>query len=151
MTSAAPVVRVTHRFRASAERVFDAWLNPAMARRFLFATPTGEIVRADIDARVGGTFVLTDRRDDDDVEHTGEYLEIDRPRHLAFTFRVPKYAAWFDRVEVDIAPLDDGGCELTLTHTIDPAGAEWADGSKDGWTGILQNLDGILGPEAANS
>ncbi len=47
-------VRVTRRFDASAERVFDAWLGPAKASRFLFATPAGQMVRADIDARVGG-------------------------------------------------------------------------------------------------
>jgi uncharacterized protein YndB with AHSA1/START domain len=146
MTSAAPVVRVTHRFRASAERVFDAWLDPAMARRFLFATPTGRVVRADIDARVGGSFVLTDRRDGDDVEHTGEYLEIDRPRRLAFTFRVPKYSEAADRVEIDIVALESG-CELTLTHTLAPEAAEWADGAAEGWTGILRGLAVALGEE----
>ena len=36
-------VQVTRTFDASPERVFDAWLNPEMARRFLFATPTGQI------------------------------------------------------------------------------------------------------------
>jgi len=146
MTSTAPVVRVTHRFRASAERVFDAWLDPAMARRFLFTTPTGEIVRADIDARVGGTFVLTDRRDGEDVEHTGEYLELDRPRRLAFTFRVPKYSQAEDRVEIEIVPLESG-CELTLTHTLAPEAAEWADSAAEGWTGILRGLAKALGEE----
>jgi uncharacterized protein YndB with AHSA1/START domain len=46
-------VTVSRRFKASPERVFDAWLDPAMARLFLFATPTGQVVRADIDAMRG--------------------------------------------------------------------------------------------------
>jgi uncharacterized protein YndB with AHSA1/START domain len=142
-----PVVRVTHRFRAPAERVFDAWLDPAMARRFLFATPTGTVVRADIDARVGGSWSIVDRRDGEDVEHTGEYLEIDRPRRLVFTFGVPKYAPWFDRVEVDVTPVEGGGCELTLTHTMVPQAAEWADGAAEGWAGILRGLAAALGEE----
>jgi uncharacterized protein YndB with AHSA1/START domain len=40
-------LQVTRSFTATPERVFDTWLNPAMACRFLFATPTGEMVRVD--------------------------------------------------------------------------------------------------------
>jgi uncharacterized protein YndB with AHSA1/START domain len=152
MTSRSPapvVVRVTHRFRASAERVFDAWTDPLMASRFLFATGEGTIVECEIDARVGGEWRITDRREDGDVEHRGQYVEIDRPRRLVFTFQVPKYAQWTDRVEIDIVPSDDGGCELALTHTMVPEAAEWADRTVEGWTMILGNLEKALESDAA--
>lgn len=45
----------------------------------------------------------------------GEYLEIDRPRRLVFTFRMPQFSDSEDRVVVEIAPLEEG-CELTLTQ-----------------------------------
>ena len=77
-------VRVNRRISASPERVFDAWLDPKKAGKFLFATATGQMVRAGIDPRVGGKFVFIDRRDGEDVEHTGEYLDLDRPRRLVF-------------------------------------------------------------------
>ena len=136
-TQTTATVRVKHRFTASAERVFDAWLDPAKARRFLFATPTGQMVRAEIDPRVGGQFTFTDRRDGEDVDHTGEYLEIDRPRRLVFTFMVPKYSSVVTRVTIDIVPLESG-CELTLTH--EGVLKEYEEGSKEGWSGILAAL-----------
>ena len=40
-------VVVTHRYAASPQRVFDAFLDVAIARRFLFATATGEMITAD--------------------------------------------------------------------------------------------------------
>lgn len=137
------LVRVTRRFSASAERVFDAFLDPEKARRFLFATPTGQVVRAEIDPRVGGAFNFTDRRDGEDVEHVGEYLVIDRPRRLVFTFSVEKHAADADRVSIDIVPLETG-CELTLTHEMKPEWAEYAARTEQGWAGILEGLAAVV-------
>jgi uncharacterized protein YndB with AHSA1/START domain len=134
---------VTHRYAATPEQVFDAWLDPAIARRFLFATPTGEMIRAEVDPKVGGRFVFVDRRPDmGDVLHTGEYLEIDRPRRLAFTFGVPQFDPGFTTVTVEITPTA-GGCTLTLTQAQVPA--EWADRSKQGWGMILGALEAALG------
>jgi uncharacterized protein YndB with AHSA1/START domain len=135
---------VTHTYDAAPERVFDAWLDPAIARRFLFATPTGEMIRAETDPRVGGTFTFVDRRPEmGDVLHTGEYLELDRPRRLAFTFGVPQFNPDFTRVTLDFEPTPGGGCHVTLTHSDVPA--EWADRSKEGWGMILGWLEGVLG------
>jgi uncharacterized protein YndB with AHSA1/START domain len=133
-------VRVTRRFDFPPERVFDAWLDPEKAGRFLYATAEGEMVRVDIDPRVGGRFSIVERRDGQDVEHTGEYLEIDRPRRLVFTLQVPFYSEQEDRITVEIQPAD-GGSELTLSHDTIP---EWADQSGEGWKMILDGLDKAL-------
>ena len=42
-------ISVTHRFPAAPEHVFDAWLDPAVARRFLFATHDDEMTCAEIE------------------------------------------------------------------------------------------------------
>lgn len=133
-------VTVTHRFAASAERVYDAWLDPATARQFLYTTATGEIVRCEIDARVGGRYTMVDRRRGEDVLHEGTYLELDRPHRIVFTLRVPKYSADEDRVTIVISPLA-AGCELTLTTETADA---WAADTERGWAMILDVLDETL-------
>ena len=135
-------VVVKHHFDAFAERVFDAWLDPRHAGEWLFATPTGKMVRTEIDARVGGEFTLVDLRDGEEVAHVGRYLAISRPRHLAFTFAVPKYSAEETRVEIDIVP-EATGCELTLTHR--GVLAEYRQQTIEGWQGILRGLEKTVG------
>ena len=137
-------IKVSRRFDASAERVFDAWVDSATARKWLYATDDGEIVRCDIDARVGGSWTIVRRGPSPeppneviDMEHTGEYLEIDRPRRLAFTFGVPKFSSETTTVSVDIVPSGDG-CELTLINAGVPE--EWAERTEQGWRMILDNL-----------
>jgi uncharacterized protein YndB with AHSA1/START domain len=130
-------VRVSRRFDAPPERLFDAWLDPQNSGRWLFATPAGQMVRVEIDARVGGQFVFTDRRDGEDIEHTGEYLEIDRPRRLAFNFRVPKFSNEPSLIRIDIAPAGTGS-ELTLVH--EGVFPEYAARTEEGWQGILEGL-----------
>jgi uncharacterized protein YndB with AHSA1/START domain len=145
MTAKNPgTIVITRRFDFSIERVFDAWLDPAKARNFLFGTPTDKMVRVEIDARVDGSFNIT-RRDDEDVEHVGTYLEIDRPRRLVFTFGVPKYSDQMTRVSIDLKPLPTG-CELTLTH--EGVLPEWLDSGREGWGKILDGLSAHLADNA---
>ena len=144
-------VRVSHRFAASAERVFDAWLDPTKACRFLFATAQGHVVRTEIDPRVGGGFTIVDRRDGEDVEHLGAYLELDRPRRLVFTLSVPKYSEGreADTVTVEIEPLASG-CQLTLTHQMGAAQAKFRGRTQEGWQLILEVLAEMLPPATAS-
>jgi uncharacterized protein YndB with AHSA1/START domain len=74
--------RVRRRFRASRERVFDAWLDAKTAGKWLFATATGRSECVEIDARPGGWFYIVERRDSENVDHIGEYLALVRPHRL---------------------------------------------------------------------
>jgi uncharacterized protein YndB with AHSA1/START domain len=137
-TASTVAVTVTHRYAAPPERVFDAFLDVQTARRFLFATAEGKMIVAELDARVGGRFEFTERRPDmGDVRHVGEYLEIDRPRRLVFTFGVPQLDPRTTTVTIEIRP-QAAGCELTLTQEGVPP--EYVEPNRDGWSRILASL-----------
>ena len=134
-------VKVTRRFEAPPEAVFDAWLDERIAAGWLFATPDGERVRVEIDPRVGGRFDIVERRDGEDVLHTGAYEEIERPSRLVFTLQVPKYSGNSERVTVDIAPAE-GGCELVLTQTVSEGAPATPEQIERGWGKVLDALAG---------
>ena len=140
MSTAALVIRRSFAF--SPERVFDAWLTAEITRHWLFTTDDSEVIRCEIDARVGGKFEIVDKRDSGEfkgeIRHVGEYLEIDRPHRLVFTFGVPQFDPNMTRVEIDIA-AKGSGCELTLTHHDVPP--EWQAQTTEGWTKLLGNLE----------
>jgi uncharacterized protein YndB with AHSA1/START domain len=142
MSQLTQIVKVTRRLAASAERVFDAWLDPKAVGRWLFSTPAGKVVRVEIDAKIRGRYVIVDRRDVGDVEHTGEYLEIDRPRRLVFTFAVPMYSTTSTHVSIEIVPLSASSCECTLTH--EGVYQEYASRTQEGWTKILDGLQSSI-------
>jgi uncharacterized protein YndB with AHSA1/START domain len=133
--------RVTRRFGASPQRVFDAWLDSRTAGKWLFATARGQIVCVEIDARAGGWFYIVERRHGENVEHIGEYLEIVRPHRLVFTLSVEKYSLDFERVTVAFDPRGTG-CELTLTHKTKP---ELARQVSHGWARMLDGLAAAVG------
>lgn len=150
------VVQVSHRYGASAERLFDAWITPGQASRFLFRTRTGNVMQCEIRPEVGGGFTVTDRRpaaDGDesvfDVVHMGKYLALDRPRKLVFEFSVLTYGSDEpSTVTVDIQPLGPMSCELSLTHEMgDSDNASTTEAtSRKGWTNMLQTLERELFP-----
>jgi uncharacterized protein YndB with AHSA1/START domain len=132
-------VRVVHRFKVSAERVFDGLLDHAKVRVWMIAPADPSLVKSvTIDARVGGGFSIVMPVDGVDYEHSGEYLEIDRPHRLVFTWAAED-SPNHDRIVIDIVSLESG-CELTLTHEIHPDMARYAEQVRAGWPVKLDAL-----------
>jgi len=134
---AAPVsVTVERRLAAAPERVFDAWLDPESLGRWLFATPDGVMERVEVDPRIGGRFLVAERRGEELAEHHGEYVALDRPRRIAFDFWTSLSE---ERTRVSITIEADGeGSLLSLRH--DGVWADYEERTQKGWAMILGNL-----------
>ena len=131
---------VTRDIAAPPARVFDAWLDPALARHFLFKTPDGKMTACEIDARIGGRALIVERRASGDARHHLQFETIDRPRRLVFLFRAdPAKEGEWTRVAIDFAATDKG-TRLTLTHDMDPQWAAYEEQTREGWTMILGSL-----------
>lgn len=128
--------RATRRFDVPPDRVYAAWLDPAKIRDW-FGPGLGPMVRIDVEPRVGGKFSWVQRRGEQDVEHVGEFLAMDPPRRLAFTFAVPPDAP--SRVIVDLVDRDRG-CEVTVTHEIPAEWAAFVPKSIEAWSKMLDAM-----------
>ncbi|HMK10250.1 MAG TPA: SRPBCC domain-containing protein [Acidimicrobiales bacterium] len=127
---------------ARAEVVFDAWLDPEALADFMGPAPT-RVGRVECDARVGGALRI-DMVDDDGVNDaavvhiTGQYLEIDRPRRLRFTW-ASTYAGGFESVvTVTFEPRGDDETMMTIDHAQVPP--QWRDDHERGWGIIAAQL-----------
>jgi uncharacterized protein YndB with AHSA1/START domain len=131
-------------FDAPAQRVFDAWTSPEVLRRWWHAEHHWETTLAEVDLRVGGAVRVVMRDTDKDVEYGGggQYLEIDRPRRLVFTW----YWDGNDTrqiIEVDFEEAD-GVTTVRFTHR-DLWDEEAVRDHEDGWSKCFDNLDRALG------
>src|ERR1043165_3993641 len=84
------VATITGLFSVQPERVFEAFLDKKMIGRFMFGPEIREeeIISLQNEPRVGGSFSYVVRRQGKTFSHTGEYIEIDRPHRLVFTWAV---------------------------------------------------------------
>ncbi len=139
-------LNVAHTFNASPCAVYDAWLNPQIAKRFLFASDEGRVIRADIDPKVGGHFLVIDRRPTGDAVHYGVFLELRRPRRMVFCFSAAEHDHNADRIHIDIEPLAEG-TRLTLTRNVRRMG-QFEEQTRQGWVHVMQGLERELRGDA---
>lgn len=137
------MLNLWRQFAAPRGPVFDAWLDAESVAQWLFVTPGGVMERVRITPRVGGGFEICERRGEQLAAHYGTYVEIDRPRRLAFDFTTDRAEAP-SRVDVDFEARD-GGCLVSLTHALDPRWAAFEERVRAGWAGILEGLARALG------
>jgi len=129
-----------HSFRASPERVFDAFFDPKVVKHWLLTVNDTGLKTVHVDFRVGGQYILIDEREGRDIVSTGAFYDITRPTRLEFSVYSPDYSAFTVRVGVDITPRDDGS-EVHLVSEIGEDQLHLATELTEGWRDMLVLLD----------
>ena len=145
-------VHVSRLVRAPREVVFDAWIKPQIRRQWWLTGREEGLKTCDIDARVGGRYCLSQIgggekstvAEDYEWIMTGEFLEVDRPQRLVFTWNVnhPDEPANEERVTIDFNEVADG-TEVVITHEGILSG-KLRDGTEHGWTTLVKSLAKVL-------
>ena len=138
-------LRLTRRFSAPRERVFDAWTTPEALKRWW--CPAGWApVRIDVDLRAGGAYHFGMRQLDGGavVSIEGRFLEVHRPERLVYTWR---WHGAFDgmpetRVTVEFLAAA-GGTEVVVVHENFPTVQLWQR-HRGGWIAACDRMERLL-------
>ena len=135
-------VNVNKIIHAPIEKVFDAWLNPKMLSIFMMPMPGMPVSDVENDAREGGEFTITMHAGDDQLAHTGKYLEINRTDKLVFTW-VSHCSVDNSIVTLNFTKIDNNKTNVSLSHVkfIDEKTRSDHEG---GWANILDKLNNVM-------
>jgi uncharacterized protein YndB with AHSA1/START domain len=138
---AGPVLVVRRQIAVPRERVFQAWLDSESLAHWMRPMDNTRAT-VTVDPRVGGRFrIVMEGPTYGAVEHHGEYLAIEPPSLISFTW-ISKNTD-HEATVVTIELHERGtGTELVLTHRRLPPKA--VEGHRQGWTDVVRLLDEAL-------
>lgn len=123
--------------------VYDEWLDPSALADWMCPRPA-RCRGIESDPRVGGRLRLDIEEEGAGFYVTGEYLVLDRPGQLSFTWSC---STWPDPslssvVTVLLEPREEGQTLMTIRHTLLPPGL--AAQHERGWAAIAGQLAAVL-------
>jgi len=127
---------------ATAERLFEAWTQPADLLRWW--GPSGvKCTEARIDLRVGGAYLIANELPDGtSVVITGDFEVVEQPYRLVYSWRIDPRIECSERVTVRFEPRE-GATEVVVIHER-IANLALRDGHERGWRGCLEKLQMFL-------
>jgi uncharacterized protein YndB with AHSA1/START domain len=133
---------VRRRIAATPERLFEAWTRAEELRQW-WGPENVRCVAAELDLRVGGAYRIANEFPDGRVLWiSGEFLRIERPHRLEYTWRVGAANAPLERVSVQFVRRDSE-TEVIVTHAH-IADEPTRTRHEHGWEGCLAGLEGYL-------
>ena len=146
-------VRVTRLIRAPRQKVYDAWIDPKVRKQWWCASPDMKPGECEIDATVGGSFrvCMVDPGGKGNAA-VGEFLELDPPNRLKFTWTWEGNEQFGGDTVVTIELFDamfndEPATELLLTHERLNTPLERSDHTW-GWLGCLRSLGKLFADQA---
>jgi uncharacterized protein YndB with AHSA1/START domain len=103
---------IVRTFDVAPEVVFDAFTQPEDMRVWWTDQTT-----FDIDLRVGGRWTIVRNEGDTTYTATGEYLEVERPHRIRYTYTMPQFSPNTDMITIDIIADGKGGSQLTFLQS----------------------------------
>jgi uncharacterized protein YndB with AHSA1/START domain len=116
--------------------VFDEWLDREALLDFMCPLPA-RASRVECEPWVGGHFLIQMRDGDAVVELTGEYLELDRPRRLRFSWRSDSHGGFDSVVTISLEPTGSDQTLMTIDHALPP---QLVGDHEQGWNKVAKSL-----------
>lgn len=132
-------VEIRRRLPAPAAEVFGWWTQADKLRQWM--SPVG-VAEAEVDLRVGGAIRIVMTSGDVSIRHEGEFVEIDAPRRLVFTWVSPYTGPEPSLVTIELEPDGENATHLRLVHSLLPP--DVAASHRDGWGTMLETLARLL-------
>ena len=138
VTPATITLVVRRTIRATPERLFDAWTEPAQLKQW-WGPQSVVCIDAEVDLRVGGRYRIANQFPDGKVLWiSGEFAAIERPGKLAYSWGLEPGAGPSERVTV-IFEARGQSTEVIVTHERIPSNT-MRDMHEQGWLGCLDGL-----------
>ena len=137
-------VRIERTFNAPARAVFEAWTSVEVLKRWWRAEQHWETPVVKVDVRVGGVFrvVMRDPADGKRYGGGGEFVEIDAPARLVFTW------TWDDRPHepqlIDVTFAETNGITTVVLVNSGLPDEQTRREHRAGWQTSLDNLERVL-------
>lgn len=136
-------------FNAPLEKVFDAWTNVHILAQW-FGPEGFEVVSASCDCQPKGKYEITiESPDKNQIRHFGEYLEVEKPNLLIFTWELEDQTCQgcdgqlaTTLVELNFS-ANNAGTLLQLKHEKLPS-QQALEGHRFGWQASLDSLSHLL-------
>lgn len=125
---------------APRERVFAAWLDPILMGRWM-CPGDARSASVELDPRVGGKFRIVMHFGRGDADHWGEFLVIEPPQRLSFTWIS---AHTLRQPTVVTVELVERGVETELVLTQRRLPPDRVEAHRQGWTDIMTKLEETL-------